>query len=175
MAHTAFGAPKPDWVQVEFNNAKTIDEIDVVTVQDNFANPLVPTEAMTFTQYGITAFEVQYWNGSSWSTVPGGSVTGNNQVWRKFNFAPVTTSKVRVLVSATADPHTRITELEAWSGGAASPNSATFVQIDSDTQGTWGGTYGAGGHSLANYETNLVMAEMSMTGETPLTWAASSV
>ena len=41
---------------------------------------------------------MQYWNGSGWVTVPGGSVTGNNHVWRTFNFPAATTARIRVLV-----------------------------------------------------------------------------
>ena len=78
---------------------RTVAEIDVFTAQDASANPLEPTETLTFSQYGITDFEVQYWTGSAWQTVPGGSVTGNNKVWRKFTFTPVSTSRIRVLVS----------------------------------------------------------------------------
>src|SRR5437762_1922205 len=72
MGHTAQSAPTPDWLQVDFNGLKTIDEIDVVTTQDNVSSPAIPTEVMTFTTYGITAFEVQYWNGS------GCFMSGNN-------------------------------------------------------------------------------------------------
>ena len=43
-----------------------------------------------------------YWSGSAWLDVPGGNVTGNNLVWRKFTFAPVTTDRIRVLVNAVA-------------------------------------------------------------------------
>ena len=39
----------PDWWQVNFQGHKTIDEIDVYTLQDNYTNPSEPTEAMTFT------------------------------------------------------------------------------------------------------------------------------
>jgi hypothetical protein len=72
----------PDWLQIDFNGSKTIDEIDVFSIQDNWQNPSEPTEAMTFSQYGLTAFEVQYWNPdtSAWVTVSGGSITGNNKV-----------------------------------------------------------------------------------------------
>jgi hypothetical protein len=114
MWHSGAGAPKPDWLQVDFNGSRAIDEIDVVTTQDNFTNPINPTEATTFQTYGLTTFEAQYWNGASWITVTGGSVTGNNKVWRKFTFSPVMTSKVRVLISATADGYSRVMELEAW-------------------------------------------------------------
>ena len=88
----------PDWLQVDLNGTKTIDEIDVVTVQDN-PNSKLRDESMAFMLYGPTAFDVQYWNGSPWANIPNGSITGNNQVLRKFSFSPITTSKIRVLVN----------------------------------------------------------------------------
>jgi hypothetical protein len=57
---------------------------------------------------------VQYWTGGNWQTVPGGSVTGNNLVWRRFIFPAVTTGKVRVVVNAAVDGVARIVEVEAW-------------------------------------------------------------
>ena len=104
----------PDQLQVAFDASKSINEIDVFTVQDDYRNPQEPTEAMTFSQYGITDFDVQYWNGSSWVTVANGSVSGNNRVWRKFTFAPVTTTAVRVNVRGSLAGYSRITELEAY-------------------------------------------------------------
>ena len=105
----------PDWLQIDFNGSKTLDEINVFTEQDNWPNPSEPTEAMTFALYGLTGYEVQYWNGGSWTTIPAGSVTGNNKVWRRFTFAPITTTKIRVLTNASGDGYSRITEVEAWS------------------------------------------------------------
>src|SRR5947207_13692071 len=61
MAHSAQSAPKPDWLQVDFNALKTIDEIAVVATQDDVSTPALPTEVMPFTTYRITAFEVQEW------------------------------------------------------------------------------------------------------------------
>jgi len=72
---------------------------------------------MTFTLWGITAFEVQYWNGSAWVDVPGGNVTGNNLVWRRFLFAPISTDRIRVLVNNALAGSSRIMEVEAWSAG----------------------------------------------------------
>ena len=57
-------------------------------------------EDQSFTLYGLSAYEVQYWTGSAWATVPGGGVTGNNKVWRKVTFPAVTTAKIRVVVNA---------------------------------------------------------------------------
>jgi len=77
----------PQWLQVDFNGSKTIDEIDVFSVQDLYATPSEPTLAMTFTSYGVTAFQAQYWNGSAWVTVANGNVTGNNKVWKQITFS----------------------------------------------------------------------------------------
>jgi RHS repeat-associated protein len=112
---TSNGNSLPQWVEVAFNGSKTINQIDVFSLQDYYENPVEPTEATTFSLYGLTAFEVQYWNGSTWVTVPGGSVSGNNKVWKKITFAPITTTKIRVYITATSDNWSRIVEVEAWS------------------------------------------------------------
>jgi hypothetical protein len=105
----------PDWVEINFNGTKSISELDVFTLQDIYTNPIEPTQAMTFTTYGVSAFDVQYWNGTTWVTVPGGSITGNNKIWRQITFAPISTSRIRVLANAAIDNgYTRITEVEAW-------------------------------------------------------------
>lgn len=104
----------PDLIEVAFNGNKRINEIDVFTVQDTYWAPSEPTEAMTFTQYGITDFRLEYWNGSAWATVSGSIVSGNNRVWRKFTFADITTNKIRVNIANALSGHSRITEIEAY-------------------------------------------------------------
>jgi RHS repeat-associated protein len=123
----------PDWLQVDFNGSKTIEEIDLFTAQDNYTNPSAPTETMTFSLYGLTGYDVQYWNGSTWVTVTGGSITGNNKVWRKLAFSPITTTKIRVLANASPDGWSRVTEVEAWT---ATSNSSTINWLVSDQLGT---------------------------------------
>ena len=105
----------PDWLQVNFIGSKTIDEIDVFTLQDNFANPIEPTSTTTFTQYGLTSFDVQYWDGANWITVPGGAISNNNLVWRKITFSAVTTDRIRVFASSALAGFSRIVEVEAYS------------------------------------------------------------
>ena len=114
----------PDWLQVSFNNTYTIGEINVFTVQDNYAAPSAPTLDMTFTQWGITDFQVQYSSNGSWVGVPGGNVTGNNRVWRTFTFAPISTNAIRVLVNGALNSYARITEVEAWTVAGGSPPNA---------------------------------------------------
>lgn len=108
------GSTFPDWLEVAFAASRTIDEVDVFMVQDNYSSPSTPTDAMTFVNYGLTSFDVQYWNGSSWATVSGGSITGNNKVWKKIAFSPITTTKIRVVANASPDGWSRLVEVEAW-------------------------------------------------------------
>jgi hypothetical protein len=46
--------------------------------------------------------------------VPGGTVTGNNLVWRQFLVSAITTSKIRVYVTQGRLSFSRITEIEAY-------------------------------------------------------------
>src|SRR5687767_6255627 len=123
----------PQWLQIDFNGSKTIDQISVFSLHDNYSNPPEPNEATTFCLHGLTAFEVQYWNGASWVTVPGGNVTGYNNVWKKITFAPITTSKIRVVISANADGWSRVVEVEAWSalsGNGGSPSDFAIARLN---------------------------------------------
>src|SRR4030095_12892578 len=46
----------------------------------------------------------------------------NNKVWRRIAFAPIATTKIRVLVNDSADHnYSRITEIEAFTPGAPTP------------------------------------------------------
>ncbi|HEV7473972.1 MAG TPA: Ig-like domain repeat protein, partial [Pyrinomonadaceae bacterium] len=111
----------PDNVEVNFNASQSINEIDVYTLKDDYNSGSTVTGATTFTSYGITDFEVQYWNGSGWVVVPGGTVTGNNLVKRKFVFTAIATNRIRVVVNGSADGYSRVVELEAFSCAAATP------------------------------------------------------
>jgi hypothetical protein len=104
----------PDWLQIAFSGPKEISEINVVALQDNYAAGLEPAETMLFTLYGLTSFEVQYWTGSAWATVPGGLITGNQQVLRRLTFPPLTTDRIRVVVLGALAGYSRVVELEAW-------------------------------------------------------------
>ena len=157
----------PDWVQINFNGQKTIDHVVVYTLQDNYANPVEPTDTMTFSLYGITAFQVQGWNGTAWVTL--GSVSGNNLVKRTVSFAPYTTDRIRIHVTGsrrqamvphhrdrgvddgTAQRHRRPTSRSPSNGGVASASSTIRpgvscrrTSIDNQRSGAGLGTGGGG-------------------------------
>ena len=111
------GPTNDDWLQVDFRGHKTIDEIDVFMIQDNYASPIEPALDTPSTKYGLTNFRVQYWTQfGAWAdvVVVGNPVTGNMNVWKQFKFRGLRTNKIRVLVSKTPDGWSRIAELEAW-------------------------------------------------------------
>jgi hypothetical protein len=107
----------PSWVQIDFNGPKTIGEVDIFTMADNYQTQVDPGPTQTFANYGTTAFTVQYWTGSAWATIPGGSITGNNLVWKKITFSSLTTTKIRVMANAASDGVCRIVEVEAFATG----------------------------------------------------------
>jgi YD repeat-containing protein len=138
----------PAWLEVQFNGSKTITEIDVVTSQDNYSAPVEPTESATFSLFGLTGYEVQYWNGSAWVTITGGSVSANNKVWKKFTFAAITTTKIRVLSNASADNYSRLTEVEAWTGPSPAPRynlALSSLGAVATASNSYNAGYGPGG------------------------------
>ena len=130
----------PDFLQIDLAGTKTIDEIDIFAVQDNFQNPSEPTLSDTFTQYGVTAFDIQYWDGSAWVTVPGGSITGNNKVWNQVTFPAVTTDKIRIVINNGLQNYSRLVEVEAW--GSDPSECAYSFSSDSASVSSNGATGG---------------------------------
>ena len=66
-----------------------------------------------------------YWTGFGvQAAVPGGTIGNNNLVWRQLVFTPVTTTKIRVWVTAGLNGYSRVMELEAWGVPAPDPCSS---------------------------------------------------
>jgi hypothetical protein len=106
----------PDWLEVTFRKPQTISRIVVYTLSDDYDSPAAPSRARTFTKYGVTDFSVQYFDGSNWLAVPGGTITGNYFVRREVAFAPLTTTKIRVVIKRAKGGFSRIVEVEAYTG-----------------------------------------------------------
>jgi hypothetical protein len=104
----------PGWFRVDLNVPKTIEEVDLYFHQDYSHGPMTdPSETLT-SVYAMTDFDVEYWDGSAWVTLPGGQVRGNTLVWRRFRFAPVTTTALRVWLIGSASGGAAIQEVEAY-------------------------------------------------------------
>src|SRR6185503_10874765 len=147
-----------DTVQINFPTFNFVNQINVFTLRNNFQdNQTPPTLTETFNTcensgQGITEFEVQYWNGSMWVTVPGGLIRDNNKVWRQITFSEVWASAVRVQVHGavrftSATNYSRIVEIEAF-GRTAGLNLAAAAN---------GGTAFASSQFSANYPVSAVI------------------
>jgi len=86
------------------------------------------------------------------------------------------TGHIRVRVTLTAGINSVVSALFFDGGGAAPPGtSATFVKVDTTTQGTWRGVYGNGGYVLANLgSSNPAYAQSSTGGALTWTWNGST-
>ncbi|QTN28811.1 M6 family metalloprotease domain-containing protein [Rhodoferax sp. AJA081-3] len=102
----------PDWAQINFNGAKTIDRVVVYTTQDNSDNPVEPTDSLTFLKTGNTGYTVQTWDGTGWITRA--TLSANNLVKSTLMFPAITTDRIRVNVTGSANGYSSITEIEAW-------------------------------------------------------------
>ncbi|HEY8813911.1 MAG TPA: Ig-like domain repeat protein, partial [Candidatus Dormibacteraeota bacterium] len=126
----------PDWVEIDFNGSKTIDRVIVYTLQDNYPNPIEPTDTLTFAQYGVTAFNVQGWTGSTWTTLA--TISSNNLVKRAVTFSPFTTSRIRVNVTQALMTYSRLVEVEAWGTAAVGPPPSSTTLASSLNPSTVG-------------------------------------
>ena len=125
----------PDWVQINFSSAQTIDKVIVYTLQDNYTSPVDPPDSLTFTLYGVTAFQVQGWNGTAWVNL-GAAVSGNNLVKRAVGFPAFTTTQIRVTITAALGGYSRLTEVEAWTGTGSGSSSSSSTTLSSSQNPT---------------------------------------
>ena len=189
------GDTSSDIVQINFPAFNFLSEIDVFTLRDNFQdNQTPPTLSETLNTCensgnGITHFEVQYWTGSMWVTIPGGVVRENNKVWRQFVFPEVWASAVRVQVHGAVRftsglNYSRIVEIEAYgrtagfnlaraSNGAVAFASSQFnanypvsATNDGDRTGfNWGrGGFGSGWNDATQNEYSIDWVRVDFAG-----------
>ena len=186
-----------DIVQINFPGTNFLSTINVFTLRNNFQdNQTPPTLSETFNTcensgFGITEFEVQYWNGSMWITVPGGIVRENNKVWRQFVFPEVTASAIRVQVHGAVrftntTNFSRIVEIEAFgrtelniaaaSNAAVASATSTFsanypvsAVNDGDRTGfNWGrGGFGSGWNDATENEYSIDWVRIDFNGGQP--------
>ncbi|MGE5579869.1 MAG: flagellar filament capping protein FliD [Bacillota bacterium] len=94
-----------DRIVVDFGQARTIDKLTVHTVN---------SAAFPAAGFGIRDFSFEYWDGSAWVAL-GDPVTGNTGAYKSVSFSPVTTTKIRLNVTASNDgQYSRVTEIEAF-------------------------------------------------------------
>ncbi len=175
----------PDWIEVDFAGMKLIEEVNVFSMQDNYTAPVEPTPTMTFTLWGLRTFEMQYWDGSAWVPLPGGVIVNNTLVWRQTTFVPITTSKIRVFITAALNGYSRAIEVEAWgvsSGANAPPEvsitspaaAATFTSTDPITIAATA-TDSDGVIQQVDFYADGVLVGTDTTSPYSLTWTGAAI
>ena len=98
----------------------------------------------------ISGFTLNYWNGSAWSAIAGGTVTGNTQQALNITFsAPVSTTKVQLSIPGNGTQFVReLAVFAASTGVTANPLWTDVVSNDPPTT-VWE-TYGDGFWSFLN-------------------------
>jgi hypothetical protein len=100
------------WAQVSFASAKPITEVVGYFLRDDYTSIRETSIYDVATLYNPTSFEWQYYNGTSFVTFAGGSITG-------FGFAMsrlpvnVTTTDVRILIHAANGGYSRVAAIQA--------------------------------------------------------------
>jgi hypothetical protein len=102
------------------------------------------------TYLAISGFTLNYWNGSTWVAIPGGTVTGNSQKELTVVFSsPVSTTKVQLSIPGNGTQFVRELAVFAASTGITTYPLWTDVVSNDPPATTWE-TYGDGFWSLMN-------------------------
>lgn len=110
---TPAASAAPAWLDVQFAGVRSINRVDVFSVQDNYLAPVTPTPTLPFTLYGCVDFDLSAWVNGAWLLFA--SIRGNTLVWRTVLFPAVSTDRLRLTVLAVPDHWPRVVEIEASS------------------------------------------------------------
>ena len=97
-------AERPTTIELAWPKPQTLSAVRIVTGQNAQPWPKTP----------ITDFVVQYHDGTAWRDVPGTKVKGNETPDWHARFQPVTTTRLRLVVTRTPEDLTRIWEFEVY-------------------------------------------------------------
>lgn len=114
MSAVAASPTAPQYLTSTFNSVRTITRVNVFTLSDDYAVGAAPTLSTPATLYGLTDFDIEYFDGTTWRLVPGGQVRGNALAWVSRDFPALTAQAVRVRALRSPDGYARIAELEAF-------------------------------------------------------------
>jgi hypothetical protein len=120
------GSVFPQTVEIDLGQSRLIGELDLITLADALNYSTEPTLTDTFTLYGLSDYDLDYWNGSAWINLA--HVTGNNLVWRKFTFPPVTATKVRCVCLGSPSGSSTMVEFEAWTASVAPAAQQKYIE-----------------------------------------------
>jgi hypothetical protein len=160
-----FGTTPTQWVEITFASA-SVDTVVIWGLQDLVQGAprtleQEPNEGTVTADWGFTDYTVTYWDGAAYQTLA--TVTGNTNCKRTHKFTAVTTTKIRINITAGQGARARLCEVEVFT---PDPVIGTFYL--SDGLGSDGGpiaatvgTYRACIAELPNYSRAIDKATLS--------------
>ncbi len=116
-------------LDIAFAGTREIEEVVLVGNPGLTSNPQ-PKETDTYapaSSFDVSTYTVQTWSGSAWVTQ--GTVSGNKNVIRHVSFAPVATTKLRIILVD-----------DASNGQTANDNMVSLAEVEVYTTPEGGGT-----------------------------------
>jgi hypothetical protein len=110
----------PDYLEIHFNGEKLINEIDITTLQDNYQSPVEPTLETTFSLFGITDYNVGYFDSTTNQWVYVAYIRNSLKVMNQIKLSGVVrTQKLSIVIlnarsSNYPSNYSRVVEVEAW-------------------------------------------------------------
>lgn len=99
------------WLQCGFGSVKNITEIVFYFFKDDYTVAREPDVFESATLYNPISFEVQEYQSGSFTTISGGTVTGNTKAMRRFA-CNLNTDYVRILIHSANGGYSRVVEME---------------------------------------------------------------
>lgn len=106
-------AAQPQTLTVDYGATRNVTEIVVIFLKDSPASVGEPNIYDIATLYHAQSFTVQEYVSGVWTTISGGTVTGNTKVMRRFPVTNSNATQVRVTITASPDGWSRVAELMA--------------------------------------------------------------
>lgn len=123
-------AVNPQYLEVRFAAIRTVEWLYLFgNYQSGSIDFGEPSTVSTESSPQLTGFAVQYWTGTAWTGVTELSRVDGSSVWRRVNFTPVTTDRVRVVLpTITYGRQMVASELEVWTVASdKTPNAYAFA------------------------------------------------
>ncbi|MGV9377556.1 MGH1-like glycoside hydrolase domain-containing protein [Nonomuraea sp. NPDC003707] len=110
-----------DWYELNFGSAKTVNEARLYFKDSRPASATYRAPA---------SYDIQYYNGSAWVSVPGQAKTPSapRANYNVVQFSAVSTQRLRVLATAASGARTGLTEIKVFNrGGTQQPNPTNLA------------------------------------------------
>lgn len=110
-AYWAASAAQPQTLTIDYGAARNVTEIVAVFLNDALGGAVTVFDVATL--YHATSFTIQEFVSGVWTTISGGTVTGNTKVMRRFTVTNSGATKVRITISASPNLGSYVVELQA--------------------------------------------------------------